>query len=147
MYGCVYVCTSIYLHNHPFLQVLLYRNQSIYISIYPSVEGNISIYLYIHPSILPFFHLSNYPSIYLPTYLSTYLPTYLSIYLFIYLSVCLSIYLSNIILSSQILLYRKHVISELPYITELVRHMEGRGLTPLPLFITGVDGHIAVCVC
>ena len=43
-----------------------------------------------------------------------------------------------------VLLYRKHVVSELPYIPELVRHMEGKGLLPLPLFITGVDGHIAV---
>ncbi|KAJ1489238.1 magnesium-chelatase, subunit H [Baffinella frigidus] len=44
----------------------------------------------------------------------------------------------------SVLLYRKHVVSELPYIPELVRHMEGQSLLPLPLFITGVDGHIAV---
>jgi magnesium chelatase subunit H len=43
-----------------------------------------------------------------------------------------------------ILLYRKHVISELPYIPELIRFMESSQLTPLPIFITGVDGHIAV---
>jgi magnesium chelatase subunit H len=43
-----------------------------------------------------------------------------------------------------VLLYRKHVISELPYIPQLVRHMESQQLTPLPLFISGVDGHIAV---
>ena len=43
-----------------------------------------------------------------------------------------------------VLLYRKHVISELPYIPQLVRHMEEQELLPLPLFITGVDGHIAV---
>jgi magnesium chelatase subunit H len=43
-----------------------------------------------------------------------------------------------------VLLYRKHVISELPYIPQLVQHMESQQLTPLPLFITGVDGHIAV---
>eukprot|EP00961_Rhodomonas_salina_P179919 2428331-Rhodomonas_salina.2 len=43
-----------------------------------------------------------------------------------------------------VLLYRKHVISELAYIPELTRHMEDQKLTPLPLFITGVDGHIAV---
>ena len=43
-----------------------------------------------------------------------------------------------------VLLYRKHVISELPYIPQLIRHMEAQKLTPLPLFITGVDGHIAV---
>jgi len=43
-----------------------------------------------------------------------------------------------------VLLYRKHVISELPYIPQLVKHMESKQLTPLPLFITGVDGHIAV---
>lgn len=43
-----------------------------------------------------------------------------------------------------VLLYRKHVISELPYIPELISHMEGEGLLPLPFFITGVDAHIAV---
>ncbi|EKX38555.1 hypothetical protein GUITHDRAFT_77048 [Guillardia theta CCMP2712] len=43
-----------------------------------------------------------------------------------------------------ILLYRKHVISALPYIDELVTHMETKEILPLPLFITGVDGHIAV---
>jgi len=43
-----------------------------------------------------------------------------------------------------VLLYRKHVISELPYIEQLVRHMESQKITPLPLFISGVDGHIAV---
>ena len=43
-----------------------------------------------------------------------------------------------------VLLYRKHVISELPYIPQLITHMESQQLTPLPLFISGVDGHIAV---
>eukprot|EP00960_Hanusia_phi_P025876 745925-Hanusia_phi.AAC.5 len=43
-----------------------------------------------------------------------------------------------------VLLYRKHVISALPYIDELIAHMEKKEILPLPVFITGVDGHIAV---
>jgi magnesium chelatase subunit H len=43
-----------------------------------------------------------------------------------------------------ILLYRKHVITKQPYIPQLIRHFEQAGLTPLPIFINGVEGHVAV---
>jgi magnesium chelatase subunit H len=43
-----------------------------------------------------------------------------------------------------ILLYRKHVITKLPYINQLIRHFEAEGLIPLPIFINGVEGHVAV---
>ncbi len=43
-----------------------------------------------------------------------------------------------------ILLYRKHVISKLSYIPQLIRHFETAGLIPLPIFINGVEGHVAV---
>jgi len=43
-----------------------------------------------------------------------------------------------------ILLYRKHVITKQPYIAQLIRHFENAGLTPLPIFINGVEGHVAV---
>ncbi|MEH2306774.1 magnesium chelatase subunit H [Nostoc sp.] len=43
-----------------------------------------------------------------------------------------------------ILLYRKHVITKLPYIPQLIRSFEKAGLTPLPIFINGVEGHVAV---
>ncbi len=43
-----------------------------------------------------------------------------------------------------ILLYRKHVITKLPYIPQLIRSFEEAGLTPLPIFINGVEGHVAV---
>ncbi|KHG40654.1 MAG: magnesium chelatase subunit H [Aphanizomenon flos-aquae KM1D3_PB] len=43
-----------------------------------------------------------------------------------------------------ILLYRKHVITKLPYIPQLIRYFEKVGLTPLPIFINGVEGHVAV---
>ena len=43
-----------------------------------------------------------------------------------------------------ILLYRKHVITKLPYIPQLIRHFEKTGLIPLPIFINGVEGHVAV---
>ena len=43
-----------------------------------------------------------------------------------------------------ILLYRKHVITKLPYIPQLIRYFEKAGLTPLPIFINGVEGHVAV---
>ncbi|MBN3909447.1 MAG: magnesium chelatase subunit H [Nostoc sp. NMS1] len=43
-----------------------------------------------------------------------------------------------------ILLYRKHVITKLPYIPQLIRRFESAGLTPLPIFINGVEGHVAV---
>ncbi|MCC5648485.1 magnesium chelatase subunit H [Nostoc sp. XA013] len=43
-----------------------------------------------------------------------------------------------------ILLYRKHVITKQPYILQLIRSFEEAGLTPLPIFINGVEGHVAV---
>jgi len=44
-----------------------------------------------------------------------------------------------------ILLYRKHVVSELSYIFQLVNYFEEKHqILPLPIFIQGVDAHIAV---
>lgn len=43
-----------------------------------------------------------------------------------------------------ILLYRKHVITRQPYIPQLIRSFEQAGLVPLPIFINGVEGHVAV---
>ncbi|MBC6418068.1 MAG: magnesium chelatase subunit H [Prochloron sp. SP5CPC1] len=43
-----------------------------------------------------------------------------------------------------ILLYRKHVITQQPYIPQLIRSFSNAGLTPLPIFINGVEGHVAV---
>ncbi len=43
-----------------------------------------------------------------------------------------------------ILLYRKHVITKQPYIPQLIRSFEQAGLIPLPIFINGVEGHVAV---
>ncbi|MCT7950248.1 magnesium chelatase subunit H [Ancylothrix sp. C2] len=43
-----------------------------------------------------------------------------------------------------ILLYRKHVITKQAYIWQLIRKFEEAGLTPLPIFINGVEGHVAV---
>ncbi len=43
-----------------------------------------------------------------------------------------------------ILLYRKHVVTKQPYIAQLIRCFEEAGLVPLPIFINGVEGHIAV---
>ncbi len=43
-----------------------------------------------------------------------------------------------------ILLYRKHVITKQPYIPQMIRRFESAGLIPLPIFINGVEGHVAV---
>ncbi|MEQ8958841.1 MAG: cobaltochelatase subunit CobN, partial [Coleofasciculus sp. C2-GNP5-27] len=43
-----------------------------------------------------------------------------------------------------ILLYRKHVVSKQPYIPQLIRQFENAGLIPVPIFINGVEGHVAV---
>ncbi|MEM9769174.1 MAG: magnesium chelatase subunit H, partial [Cyanobacteria bacterium P01_D01_bin.71] len=43
-----------------------------------------------------------------------------------------------------ILLYRKHVITQQPYIPQLIRAFEEDGLIPVPIFINGVEGHVAV---
>ncbi|MCW6038270.1 magnesium chelatase subunit H [Spirulina subsalsa FACHB-351] len=43
-----------------------------------------------------------------------------------------------------ILLYRKHVITEQNYIPQLIQQFEQAGIIPLPIFINGVEGHVAV---
>ncbi|NEP02755.1 MAG: magnesium chelatase subunit H [Symploca sp. SIO2E9] len=43
-----------------------------------------------------------------------------------------------------ILLYRKHVVTKQPYINQMIRYFEQSGLVPLPIFINGVEGHVAV---
>ena len=43
-----------------------------------------------------------------------------------------------------ILLYRKHVITQQAYIPQLIRYFEQAGLIPLPIFINGVEAHLAV---
>jgi magnesium chelatase subunit H len=43
-----------------------------------------------------------------------------------------------------LLLYRKHVITHQPYIPQLIRAFEAAGLIPVPIFINGVEGHVAV---
>ncbi|MEM7062180.1 MAG: magnesium chelatase subunit H [Cyanobacteria bacterium P01_B01_bin.77] len=43
-----------------------------------------------------------------------------------------------------ILLYRKHVITRQAYIPQLIRYFEEAGLVPVPIFINGVEGHVAV---
>ncbi|MEM6252807.1 MAG: magnesium chelatase subunit H [Cyanobacteria bacterium P01_D01_bin.156] len=43
-----------------------------------------------------------------------------------------------------ILLYRKHVITKQAYIPQLIRYFEVAGLVPVPIFINGVEGHVAV---
>ena len=42
------------------------------------------------------------------------------------------------------LLRRKHVITELPYIQELITIMEEQGVLPIPIFINGVEAHTIV---
>jgi magnesium chelatase subunit H len=43
-----------------------------------------------------------------------------------------------------ILLYRKHVITQQPYIHNLIQAFDSAHLIPLPIFINGVEGHVAV---
>eukprot|EP00741_Cyanophora_paradoxa_P025536 tig00000383_g24642.t1 len=43
-----------------------------------------------------------------------------------------------------ILLYRKHVVTKQPYIPTLISGFEDAGLIPVPIFINGVEGHVAV---
>jgi magnesium chelatase subunit H len=43
-----------------------------------------------------------------------------------------------------LLLYRKHVLTAQPYIPQLIRAFEAARLVPLPVFINGVEGHMAV---
>jgi magnesium chelatase subunit H len=43
-----------------------------------------------------------------------------------------------------VLLYRKHVITELRYISDLLTQMEAEGIIPVPIFINGVEAHTIV---
>ena len=43
-----------------------------------------------------------------------------------------------------ILLYRKHVITKQAYIPQMIRYFEDASLVPVPIFINGVEGHVAV---
>ena len=43
-----------------------------------------------------------------------------------------------------VLLYRKHVITDQPYILDLIALMEQNGICPVPIFINGVEGHTIV---
>ena len=43
-----------------------------------------------------------------------------------------------------VLLYRKHVITKQPYIPQLIRFFEEQELTPVPIFINGVESHVIV---
>ncbi len=43
-----------------------------------------------------------------------------------------------------VLLYRKHVITEQPYVRQLIGQMEAEGLIPVPIFINGVEAHTVV---
>eukprot|EP00879_Flechtneria_rotunda_P015094 GHRR01015774.1.p1 GENE.GHRR01015774.1~~GHRR01015774.1.p1 ORF type:complete len:899 (+),score=287.59 GHRR01015774.1:2958-5654(+) len=43
-----------------------------------------------------------------------------------------------------LLLYRKHVITDQPYIQQLISQMEAEGLIPVPVFINGVEAHTVV---
>ncbi|GFR42159.1 hypothetical protein Agub_g3011 [Astrephomene gubernaculifera] len=43
-----------------------------------------------------------------------------------------------------VLLYRKHVITEQPYVRQLVSQLEAEGLLPVPIFINGVEAHTVV---
>ena len=43
-----------------------------------------------------------------------------------------------------LLLYRKHVITAQPYIAQLIQAFEAAQLLPLPVFINGVEAHMAV---
>ena len=43
-----------------------------------------------------------------------------------------------------VLLYRKHVITQQPYLADLVHAMEEAGVRPVPIFINGVEAHTVV---
>ena len=43
-----------------------------------------------------------------------------------------------------VLLYRKHVITQQPYIPQLISQFEAEGLIPVPIFINGVEAHTIV---
>ncbi|KAI8464745.1 MAG: CobN/magnesium chelatase [Monoraphidium minutum] len=43
-----------------------------------------------------------------------------------------------------VLLYRKHVITEQPYIPQMITQLEDEGIIPIPVFINGVEAHTVV---
>jgi magnesium chelatase subunit H len=43
-----------------------------------------------------------------------------------------------------VLLYRKHVVTELSYISDLINLLEEDGIMPVPIFINGVEAHTIV---
>ena len=43
-----------------------------------------------------------------------------------------------------LLLYRKHVITQQPYIAQLIEMMEADGVLPIPIFINGIEAHTVV---
>ena len=43
-----------------------------------------------------------------------------------------------------VLLYRKHVITQQPYIAQLIEMMEADGVLPIPIFINGIEAHTVV---
>jgi magnesium chelatase subunit H len=45
---------------------------------------------------------------------------------------------------AAVLLFRKHVITELRYIDDLITIMEAQGIIPIPIFINGVEAHTIV---
>jgi magnesium chelatase subunit H len=45
---------------------------------------------------------------------------------------------------AAVLLYRKHVITEQRYISDLITSMEAQGIIPIPIFINGVEAHTIV---
>ena len=45
---------------------------------------------------------------------------------------------------AAVLLYRKHVITEQPYIMDLISCLEKEGVIPVPIFINGVEAHTIV---
>lgn len=45
-----------------------------------------------------------------------------------------------------ILLYRKHVITNQPYLAGLIRSMEAQGVIPVPIFINGIEAHTVVSI-
>ena len=43
-----------------------------------------------------------------------------------------------------VLLYKKHVITELRYINDLITDLEKNGIIPIPIFINGIEAHVIV---
>ena len=43
-----------------------------------------------------------------------------------------------------VLLYRKHVVTDQPYLPDLIEELEKGGLVPVPIFINGVEAHTVV---